>query len=503
MLILAEMSQYKDKFNFFVLISNMQRKFILNLILLVFVNLLIKPLYLFGIDRGLQNTVGSNAYGLFYALFNLSFILSVLLDPGITNFNNRHIAQNNHLLTKYFSRISVFKIVLTVPYFILLLLWYFIFSEQNKTELTLVILLGFSQILNSIVLYNRSNLSGLHLFKTDTFISILDKMLMIVFVGLFLYIPSLKGFLDIQLFCILQLLSFGITAAVSFFIVRFYCINPNFKFDKKFSFLIIKESFPFALLALLMVLYAKMDTVLLKMMHTNGNEEVGIYAAAYRLIDAANMIAILFSGLLYPIFSRLIKDKASVEPMVKTGFKLLVFPAFAFALVVYVFKIPLMELLYLQHAAFAGKLLGLLLVSFVASCITYVCGTLLTANGNITLLNKIAAIAVVFNILANLIFIPQYGAIACAWNAMLSFGFVALAHLYFATKVFSLKIKMLTPIKLVVALLLSYLTSQMLANYHLPTLLSIIIALLLSILFLSILRLISFKQLNNIIKAEE
>ena len=128
------MSQYKDKFNFFVLISNMQRKFILNLILLVFVNLLIKPLYLFGIDRGLQNAVGSNAYGLFYALFNLSFILSVVLDPGITNFNNRHIAQNNHLLTKYFSRISVFKIVLTVPYFILLLLWYFIFSEQNKIE---------------------------------------------------------------------------------------------------------------------------------------------------------------------------------------------------------------------------------------------------------------------------------------------------------------------------------------------------------------------------------
>jgi O-antigen/teichoic acid export membrane protein len=353
------------------------------------------------------------------------------------------------------------------------------------------------------VLYNRSNLSGLHLFKTDTFISILDKMLMIIFVGVFLYIPSLKGFLDIQLFCILQLFSFGITAAVSFFIVKFYCIHPSFKFDKKFCFLIIKESFPFALLALLMVLYAKMDTVLLKMMHPNGNEEVGIYAAAYRLIDASNMIAILFSGLLYPIFSRLIKDKKSVEPMVKTGFKLLVFPAFAFAVVVYVFSMPLMELLYLQHAAFAGKLLGLLLISFVASCITYVCGTLLTANGNIQLLNKIAAIAVVFNVLSNLIFIPEYGAIACAWNAMLSFGFVALAHLYFAKKVFSLKIKMLTVIKLFIALLLSYLTSQLLANYHLPALWSITIALLLAILFLSILRLISFKQLNNIIKAEE
>jgi hypothetical protein len=62
---------------------------------------------------------------------------------------------------------------------------------------------------------------------------------------------------------------------------------------------------------------------------------------------------------------------------------------------------------------------------------------------------------------------------------------------------------MLTVIKLLIALLLSYMTSQLLANYHLPALWSITIALLLAILFLSILRLISFKQLNNIIKAEE
>ena len=184
MLILAEMSQYKDKFNFFVLISNMQRKFILNLILLVFVNLLIKPLYLFGIDRGLQNTVGSNAYGLFYALFNLSFILSVALDPGITNFNNRHIAQNNQLLTKYFSRISVFKLLLTVPYFILLLLWYFIFSEQNKTELTLVILLGFSQILNyhnvRTVEYNSYKIHPIF-FVPNNMNSVVDVLFLFVF----------------------------------------------------------------------------------------------------------------------------------------------------------------------------------------------------------------------------------------------------------------------------------------------------------------------------------
>ncbi len=496
------MSQYKDKFNFFVLISNMQRKFLLNLILLVLVNLLIKPVYLFGIDRGLQNTVGSEAYGLFYSLFNLTFILSVVLDPGITNFNNRHIAQNNHLLTKYFSRISMVKIALIIPYFLLLFLWYFLFSKQNQLEFNLVLLLGLSQIMNSFVLYNRSNLSGLHLFRTDTLISILDKLFMIVLVGTFLYTPSLSSMLDIQTFCILQLISFTLTALVSFLIVKFYCISPKFKLEKRFLLVILKKSFSFALLALLMVLYSKIDTVLLKTLHPNGNEEVGIYAAAYRLIDAANMIAILFSGLLYPIFARQLKEKIDIAPMVRTGFKLLVFPALAFSVVIYVFRLPLMSLLYVQHAAIAANLLGLLLISLVATCITYVCGTLLTAAGEIALLNRIALIAVLFNFVANYIFIPLYGVAACAWIAMFTFGFVASCHFYYSKIHFSLNISLLTPLKAIALVVFCFLCSQYLMAQNWPLYFSISTALISSILFLSILRLLSFNQLRNIIKAE-
>jgi hypothetical protein len=40
------------------------------------------------------------------------------------------------------------------------------------------------------------------------------------------------------------------------------------------------------------------------------------------LLDAANMIAYLFSVLLIPVFSRMIKRKESVEKMVKLSFTL-------------------------------------------------------------------------------------------------------------------------------------------------------------------------------------
>ena len=68
----------------------MQKKFVTNLGFLLLLNLLIKPFWLLGIDRAVQNTVGAESYGLYAALFNVSFLFNILLDVGITNYNNRN-----------------------------------------------------------------------------------------------------------------------------------------------------------------------------------------------------------------------------------------------------------------------------------------------------------------------------------------------------------------------------------------------------------------------------
>ncbi|MDR1761211.1 MAG: hypothetical protein LBR55_02050, partial [Bacteroidales bacterium] len=60
----------------------MKRTFIINLILLVFLNILVKPFWIFGIDRTVQNTVGAHDYGIYAALFSLSIILNIFLDMG-------------------------------------------------------------------------------------------------------------------------------------------------------------------------------------------------------------------------------------------------------------------------------------------------------------------------------------------------------------------------------------------------------------------------------------
>ena len=90
----------------------MQKKFVANLALLLFLNLLIKPIYILGIDRAVQVEVGAANYGIYFAIFNFTFLLTIILDFGITNFNNKNIAQNNHLLSKHFPSIVLLRILL-------------------------------------------------------------------------------------------------------------------------------------------------------------------------------------------------------------------------------------------------------------------------------------------------------------------------------------------------------------------------------------------------------
>ena len=98
--------------------AGMQKKFVKNLFFILFLNILIKTFWILGIDRTVQNVVGASEYGFYSSLLSFSFLLNILLDLGITNYNNRNIAQHSHLLKKHFSGIILLRVTLAVVYFI-------------------------------------------------------------------------------------------------------------------------------------------------------------------------------------------------------------------------------------------------------------------------------------------------------------------------------------------------------------------------------------------------
>lgn len=419
----------------------MKKTFLSNLLLLLFLNLLVKPFWVLGIDRTVQNVVGAENYGFYYALLNFSFLFNILLDMGITSFNNRNIAQNQQLLGKHFSGIVIIKLLLAVVY-ALLTLGVALIVGFNLEQFKLLLILCFNQFLLSFILYLRSNISGLLLFRTDSMLSVLDRIIMIILCSMLLWGHVTSTPFKIQWFVYIQTIAYVLTAFVALTIVMTKSKFQRLRWNWPFIVMIIRQSFPFALLVLLMTIYNRIDPVMLERLlpASKGEYEVGVYASAYRLLDAFNMIAYLFAVLLLPIFSRMLKQRDDVVQVIRLSFSLLYVMSATVAVASFYYSNELMDLMYHDHVEESAAVLRLLMFVFVAVSTTYVFGTLLTANNSLKILNIIATAGVLLSLVFNIFLVPRFYSVGSAWASLISQFITALLQVVVSVRIFRISI---------------------------------------------------------------
>jgi O-antigen/teichoic acid export membrane protein len=416
----------------------MQKKFLSNLVWMVFFNLLIKPYAIFGIDAEVQNRVGTEAYGLYFTLLNFSYLFNIFLDLGITNYNTRYVAQHPNLVKRYIGNILSLRLVLFVVY-VVLSIGLALILGYNAQQFWFVYVLIFNQFLISVLLYFRSCFAGLLLFKWDIFLSILDRILLIVVVFILLYHPFFAGKFDIKWFALAQTFSFLISVLVAVFLVFKRIGLPRLHWGKAFNIVILKKSFPYALLILLMMLYTRVDAMMIERLHIHGNLQVGIYAQAFRMLEASLMFIMLFTGLLFPLFSRILKEKTSIVPLLDTSSKLVVafttFMGFSCSLFAYY----ILDTIYLHDIVFVVPTFQLLMLSLIPTAFIFVYGTLMTANGDLKRLNIFSFIGLVLNVVLNFILIPKHGAFGAASATFTTQVLIALFYFASVWKQFQLR----------------------------------------------------------------
>ena len=407
----------------------MQKKFVTNLILIIVLNLLIKPFWIFGIDRTVQNMVGSESYGFYFSLLNFTLLLNMIPDLGITNYNNRNIARHTQLLNKHLANVSGLKIILAAVYAVISMIAALIIGYSAK-QISLLVFLILNQIFISFSLYFRSNLTALHLFRTDSFLSILDRSLMILFCSILLFTNVTGHTMQIEWFVYIQTFSYLLASIIIFGVVKHYSGTIKISFHRTFFIIFLRKSYPYALLILLMSLYTRLDSVLIERLlpGTEGKEEAGIYAQAYRLLEAVSNFGVLFAGLLLPIFSRMLKQREDIRPMLRFSFLLIIAPTILIASSSWFFRQEIMEALYHHHTSQSPLILGLLMFTFIAIATNYIFGTLLTAKGTLKQLNILAGGGVLLNLVLNLILIPRMMAAGAAWSAFITQSIMAVSQ---------------------------------------------------------------------------
>ena len=421
----------------------MNKKFLKNIIFLLFVNLLIKPFWILGIDVAVQNLVGYTSYGLYLAISQFSYLFYILLDLGLTNFNNRNIAQNNQLLSKHFVGISQAKILLTILYFVVIFVLGWIIGYRGE-QLKLLAIVGFNQVLLSFILYVRSNISALLLFKTDSILSVLDRVLMILICSFMLWSGFFpKEHFNVYTYIYAQTVSYIITLIIAVAIVLRHTGKLTIRINIPFVIMIVKKSLPYALLVLLMSFYNRLEPVLIERLLPEdiAASQAGVYARAWRLFDAGNNISYLFSVILLPLFAAIIKAKEDLQGLVKQSFSIILSMTCIIAVLCIFYSNGFMEIMYpAQNNNEAATILMILMGSFVSVSVTYIFGTLLTANGNMKQLNIVAACGVVLNITLNCLFIPHFQAIGAAFTSLCVQFVTCVIQFFIAKKIFSLKL---------------------------------------------------------------
>ncbi len=407
----------------------MKREFLLNIAFLLAVNLVVKPLYLFGIDRSVQNIVGHGDYGLYFEVFNFTFLFQMLNDLGIQMYSNRYVAQHPERGREFFSETLSLKFVLGLLFVgVAGMLGYFA-GYWSEIPGLLAGMLGI-QFMSSMVLYLRAIISGLGQYFIDSVLSVLDKSLLIIALGIPLVLGYWGADFSILWFVYAQIGATAITMLVALVLLWRILGGGGIGLHwapARYAGL-LKESYPYALAVALMTVYTRIDAVMIGRMLSDGRQQADWYASAYRLLDAMGMIGYLFAGLLLPMFSKITADRAALKSLAEMGLKLIWSGALALVPTIIIFRAPIMISLY-EHANFySANLLGWLCASFIPISGGYILGTLLLAEGKLRWLNWFYFLGIPLNMVLNWLLLPGYkaGGAAIATLVTQSFIFIAL-----------------------------------------------------------------------------
>jgi len=390
-----------------------RREFVLNIGFLLLANLLIKPFYVLFIERDFQNQAGNEAWGLYFTLFSLSMIPQILLDLGMTVYVNQKISSDRSAALEIWKNTAWLR-----PFFALafLVLYFLLAGNSMRSQPFLILGIAINQILLAGILYLRAFVSGLGHYRLDSLFSVADKLIFIL-LALFIF-PAFEG-QPVFIFLSIQFYSLVIPLVTGLFWFWFKT-KPGLRMGTLPAAIgILRQCFPYAMIFILMVLFSRMEPVWLNGLRNDGAQQSGIYAAAYRLLDAANMLGFLFAGILMPMFAHATGQKLweQRQSLFDLAWKLMIVLASLIAMPLAFQHRYIMQALYTDPAE---DILHLTILNLVPLTINYLLSTLLTAVKEAGAMNRLFLISICINAAGHLLVTRSYGAAGAAGVALVT-----------------------------------------------------------------------------------
>ncbi len=348
----------------------------------------------------------------FYTFFE------ILVRFGLGTLLTRDVAQDKEKGNRYLSNVILLRLILwlvSLPVMGILLLGYAKWGNLSKPEAEAIVIFALALLFSSI---------------SDAFSALFNAHEKMEYPA---GIASAIAWAKVALGAVVLLVGWGFVglAGVSlvmnmvqvawlYLLLKGTLFPPHLEVDRKLQKYMLDTSFPLMLNHLLATIFFRIDVWLLKPI--SGEVAVGLYSAAYKYIDGLNVIPAYFTIALFPLMSRLAKKGSdSLLRSYILALRILLMTAIPIAVATTFIARPLIVILggaeFLPGSVWALQILiWSIPFGFVNSVTQYV----LIAVDQQRFLTRAFVIGVVFNVVANAIFIPKYSYLASATITILS-----------------------------------------------------------------------------------
>ena len=368
-------------------------------------------LYMIRIARYL----GPNGFGVL--CFSLAFtrIFGIFTDFGLHLLTVREVSRNILSSDKYLRNLSGIKIILGVVVFAVMSVVINILDYPTQT-VYVIYCIGISVIINSFSQMFCSIFQAEQRMELDSAGKIFNGLLMFICI-----VVAIKLGLGVVAFAFLFM-----AVSVFVFVYHVVALRIAFKrvfrkwidggvveFDWRFWKGLIREAISFGLAVCFVTIFYWIDSVMLYLI--KGDNAVGWYNAAYRLVLVLLLIPGSFISAIYPAMSVFFKsEKDTIRVFFERSLKYLLIIGVPLGIGTLLLAKRFIILFYTQDYLNSVTALQILVWSSVLIFLSQPIGNLFNCLNRQIITTYITGFCVVLNVLLNLILIPRYSLIGAS-----------------------------------------------------------------------------------------
>ena len=350
--------------------------------------------------------LGVSGLGVFSYAIALGGFLTFFEDAGIATFVTRSFAKNEHDKHVIFGTALVLKGILGIAAFLFFIGIGPVVSTipASRVIIPVIAFLMFCDALRSFFFSVTRAEQRMHV---DAKIQIITNTLIVIFgISFMILSPS-----PLSLAWGYALGSF-IGTIIMFFVIRDYLPNIRKTFSRKLFNEIFFAAWPFTILAISNVLIFNTDTLFLGYYGTT--IDVGLYAAASRVIQMFYILSSLFATSTFPTLVQKTKDQSDITSAVKKSLVLMLTLATPLMIVMILGSIPIMNILFGYSFITGSPILAILALSYIPVFILSIFNNVVLAFDKQKQFVIANIAGVVVNIALDILLIPHYQGIGAA-----------------------------------------------------------------------------------------